>query len=131
VLISSRSNPRIKEIRSLRNRKERERSGLFLAEGGRVLEEALRANAEIETLIVAPARLSPAEMTLAQEAAGRAVRVLELTPEVFDTIAFREDEQQALAAVVRRRPDRLPAEPLGELCWVAVHAIRHPGNLGT
>jgi RNA methyltransferase, TrmH family len=131
VLISSRANPRVREIRSLRDRKERERSGLFLAEGARVLAEALRADAEIETLIVAPDRLSATETALAQEAAGRARGVLELTPAVFDAIAFREDEQQALAAVVRRRPDRLPAEPLGELCWVAVHAIQHPGNLGT
>src|SRR5438874_4293940 len=131
MLISSRANPRVKEIRALRDRKERARLGLFLAEGAPVLTEALRANAEIETLVVAPANLSPAEIAVAQQAAARAGSVLEVTPEVFATVVFREDEQQALAAVVRRRRDSLPEEPLSELCWVAVHAIQHPGNLGT
>ena len=95
-----------------------QKAGLFFAEGGRVLAEALRADAEIETLVVAPDRLSPAETALAQQAAGRAHGVIELTPEVFDTLAFREEEQQGLAAVVRRRRESLPFEPLESVAVV-------------
>ena len=39
--ITSKSNPRLKELRKLHDRKHRERSGLFLAEGEDMLAEAL------------------------------------------------------------------------------------------
>ena len=130
MLISSRANPQVKAIRALRNRHERDRSGLFLAEGGRLLQEALRADAAIETLIVAPERMSKDDSRIAQETARKAASVIEVTPDVFDAISFRDDSQ-ALAVVVQRRIDVLPESPLSERCWLAVHEVQHPGNLGT
>ena len=54
MLISSLSNPRVKQIRALRQRKEREATGLFFAEGIRIVTEAAQLHAGIETLVVAP-----------------------------------------------------------------------------
>lgn len=130
VLITSRANSQIKAIRALRSRRERERTGVFFAEGGRVVAEALKAEADIETLVIASARLSEAERLLVDEAARGGAPVLEISPEVFDSLSFR-GEPQAVGAVVRRRRDVLPEAALGERCWVAVHEVQHPGNLGT
>jgi TrmH family RNA methyltransferase len=45
-------------------------------------------------------------------------------------VSFRGDPD-SLGAVVRQRHDALPDQPAGEMAWVAVHDIQHPGNLGT
>ena len=53
--ITSVSNPRIKQLRSLlANRKDRRRERLFVIEGVRLVEEALRAGARIVTLVYDP-----------------------------------------------------------------------------
>ena len=58
MLISSQSNPAIRQIRGLRSRKEREQTGLFFVEGIRIVAEAVQTGAAIESLVVAPDLLS-------------------------------------------------------------------------
>ncbi len=48
ALITSHSNPRIKQARALRQRKQRDAAGLFLVEGLFHIGEALAARAVIE-----------------------------------------------------------------------------------
>jgi TrmH family RNA methyltransferase len=130
--ISSPANPAIKQIRALRQRKERERSGLFFIEGIRLIAEALELGAEIETLLVAPDLLSSTfaqQLVATQQEAGGSQ--LEVSAAVFQSLSTREGPQ-GLAAVVRQC-----WEPLGqvrladELCWVALAGVQDPGNLGT
>lgn len=132
MLISSTSNPQIKHIRSLRQRKERERSGLFFIEGTRLVAEAIQTGAAIETLIVAPALLtSPFAQELIQAQRQQGTRCLEVTPTVFESISAREGPQ-GIAAVVRQHWQPLTSLRLGsELGWVALDAIQDPGNLGS
>ncbi len=131
MLISSTSNPHIKHIRSLRRRKERERSGLFFIEGTRLVAEAIQTGAAIETLIVAPALLTSSfaqELIQSQEQQG--THCIEVTSRVFESISAREGPQ-GIAAVVRQHWQPLASIHLGsELVWVAVDAIQDPGNLG-
>ncbi|HEX7974805.1 MAG TPA: RNA methyltransferase, partial [Anaerolineales bacterium] len=54
MLISSRSNPKIKQVRALRQRKERQATGLFLVEGIRPVGEAAQAGAAIDSIYYAP-----------------------------------------------------------------------------
>jgi TrmH family RNA methyltransferase len=75
-------------------------------------------------------RLRPGESELLQRARDAGIELVELAPDVYDSVSFRGDPD-SIAAVVRRRHDKLPEEPAGELSWVAVHEIQHPGNLGT
>jgi TrmH family RNA methyltransferase len=130
-IITSKANNQVKAIRALRNKRERDRTGLFLAEGARIVSEALRTDAAIETLVVVPERLAAAgeRETIARARASGAA-IIEVTGEVYDSLSFRDDPD-SMAAVIRRRYDALPATHQGELCWVAVHEIQHPGNLGT
>jgi tRNA G18 (ribose-2'-O)-methylase SpoU len=61
ALITSTSNTRVKWIRKLvRDRKERQQSGLFYIEGLRIVTEAVQVGAQIDTLLVAPDLLDSA-----------------------------------------------------------------------
>lgn len=135
TVISSVQNARVKQLRALAHRKERDRTGLFLIEGTRAVGEAVQAQAAIEWLVVAPALLTSPygwELVAAQRAAG--VPCVEVTAEVFqvfEDVGF-SGGLQGLGAVVRQRWQTLASlEYSSERCWVALDAIQYPGNLGT
>jgi TrmH family RNA methyltransferase len=131
-MITSTANPAIKQIRALRERKERERSGLCFVEGIRLVGEAVQLGAEVEQLVVAPELLASEfgrELVEARRAAGGAV--LEVGAAVFESLS-RKEGPQGLGAVVRQRWLPLDAARAAEgLCWVALSAVADPGNLGT
>jgi TrmH family RNA methyltransferase len=130
-LITSKANATVKQLRALRNRRERDRTGLFLAESARLVAEALRAAAAIEALIVVPERLAgAAERDSIAKARAAGAEIIEVSAEVYDSISFRGDPD-SMAALVRRRHDELPSRPSGEISWVALQEVQHPGNLGT
>ncbi|MCC7210169.1 MAG: RNA methyltransferase [Anaerolineae bacterium] len=131
-LISSMSNPTIKHIRALRQRKAREESGQFFIEGIRLVGEAVQLGAPVEALVVAPDRLeSPFARQIVDEARGRGARVIEVTNAVFEQLSGK-DNPHGLGALVRQRWTPLERiRPGGELCWIALHAPQDPGNLGT
>jgi TrmH family RNA methyltransferase len=64
-VITSTHNPKLKELRKLRERKHRERSGLFAAEGEDMLAEALRQCATPESVFYDADRLDPRNEPLA------------------------------------------------------------------
>src|SRR5258708_38926571 len=100
MIISSTTNARIKSIRSLNNRHEREQTGLFFIEGIRIVAEAVQMRAEIEALVYAPSLLKSQfalELVYAQQELG--VVCLEGTPEVFKSLSVKEGPQ-GIGAVV-------------------------------
>jgi len=132
-MITSSANPHIKQIRRLiRDRKEREASGLFYAEGLRVLGEAVQMCADFECLYVAPGLLTSGfGRDLVQEQRAKGTPVEEVSAEVFREISAK-DGPQGIGALLRERwvpLDRVLLAP-GDL-WVALDAIQDPGNLGT
>jgi TrmH family RNA methyltransferase len=132
MIISSLSNPQIKQLRQLSSRKERDRSGTFFIEGLRITAEAVQLGAEIVTLVVAPDLLnSDFGQRLVDEQRARGDAVLDVTPEVFKSISAK-DGPQGLGAVVRQRYTPLAeVRPGDELGWIVLDAVQDPGNLGT
>ncbi len=145
--ISSPANPRIKQIRALRQRKEREQTGLFFVEGIRIVTEAVQLGAGMELLVVAPDLLrSEHARALAGELRRQGVPCIEVTRDVFESLSVKEGPQ-GIGAVVRQRWERLedirlPSISSGTppaaaqlaipgLCWVALDAAQDPGNIGT
>jgi RNA methyltransferase, TrmH family len=131
--ITSLANPRIKRIRKLSDRKERRREGVFLAEGLRIVIEAIQLDQAIETLIVSPELLhSETGMEYLQEfSSSHPDRVLEVSADVFRSFSGK-DGPQGIAAVIT--PRELPLDqihPSGCERWVALDEIADPGNLGT
>jgi TrmH family RNA methyltransferase len=129
-LITSFRNPRVKYIRSLQQRKYRQREGRFLIEGIRVVTEALDCEAPLETLVYCP------ELLVSDRAGALVARVepssrLALSGDVFRTLSHR-DEPQGIAAVVRIEDMPLSAiRPVKDLLVVVAHQLRDPGNLGS
>jgi RNA methyltransferase, TrmH family len=131
-MLTSLSNPTIKHIRALRQRKAREESGQCWIEGIRLVGEAVQAGAEIEHLVVAPDLLTSDfahELLAAQAQAG--VTYLEVSAEVFRSLSAK-DGPQGIAAVVRQRWHSLATLPATNgIGYIALDAIADPGNLGT
>jgi TrmH family RNA methyltransferase len=131
-MITSSANPRVKQIRKLRERKERQQSGLFYAEGLRISIEAASMSGRLEALVFAPDLLtSEFGIKLVEEQRSRGVEILEVSREVFKTLALKEDPQ-GIGAVIAQTwysIEEIQFEP-GD-SWVALDSVADPGNLGT
>ena len=130
--ISSAANPQIKAVRALRDRKERDRTGLFFVEGIRAVAAVLEANLSVHQLLVAPDLLeSDFARQLIAAARERPVPTVELSASVFETLS-RRDGPQGLALVAHQRwLDIASIEATPSSLWVALHQPQDPGNLGS
>lgn len=130
--ISSASNPLVKRMRLLANRKHRREQGAFIVEGLQPVWRAVAAGWDIEALIVDPDLWpdSPAAAMVAEQEA-RGVRVARLTRDLSDRLSSR-DGSVGLSAIVRSRHaglSDLAVTP--DAVFIALHQIGNPGNLGT
>jgi len=126
------SNPTVKRLRSLRDKKARREEGLFLAEGLRILAEA-RDSGRLPQIIAFSAEGAKhplaAEIIAATEAAGG--EAIETTADILSKMSGKDNPQLLLGAYRQpdtslERIDRSKA-PL----WIVAQALRDPGNLGT
>jgi TrmH family RNA methyltransferase len=126
------SNPTVKRLRSLRDKKGRRSERLFLAEGLRILAEA-RDSGRLPEIIAFSAEGAKhplaAEIISAAEAAGG--EAIETTADILSKMSGKDNPQMLLGAY--RQPDtsldgidRAKA-PL----WICAQALRDPGNIGT
>ena len=131
-LITGFSNPTVKTLRALREKKHRKASGKFLAEGLRLLTDARTSGHLPEVLVMATGR-DPHPLLDVLEADVHAAggEVLELAPDLLSKITGKENPQ-AVAGVFAEFDtslaalDRSPAK-----IWLVAQALRDPGNLGT
>jgi RNA methyltransferase, TrmH family len=119
-------------IRDLHRRRARERRGLALAEGVRLVEEALAAKVAIRGAAVAPGLEGTPRGTALKSALERAgVRLEHVTDAELDTLADTE-QPQGVVAVIEPRVWRLeelavaPGRPV-----LVLDAVQDPGNVGT
>ncbi len=132
MIISSFSNPKIKFIRKLEQKKYRQEAGLFFVEGLRIVGEAIQTHAPIESLVIAPDLLiSEFGQSLLTLPWVRRLEQIEVSAEIFEKIAHKEN-LQGIGAVIRQ--ERLLLKSIRvkpDDIWVALDAIADPGNLGT
>ncbi|MFO7820752.1 MAG: RNA methyltransferase [Lentisphaeria bacterium] len=132
MLITSTSNPRVKSLRKLRKRRERDKSGKVLIEGYRELLRALDNNYPIEELYICPDLfIGKNEPALIQRVEEKGVQVITLAPDIFRKTAYR-DRPEGLLAVGPQQHLGLDDLQLGKTpLLIVVEAIEKPGNLGT
>ncbi|MEX1208887.1 MAG: RNA methyltransferase [Acidimicrobiia bacterium] len=130
--ITSPSNPRIKALVRLRNRRERDRSGRFLVEGYRELSRALGAGIVLDELYVAPGLfLGHNEAALVAQAAATGTEIIDVADAAFARASYR-DRPEGLIAVARQFPAAISDVDLsGNPLILVVEGIEKPGNLGT
>lgn len=130
--ISSPANDTVKLLKSLDRKKGRSETGLFLAEGARLAEEALKhgwtpafALAGVEAL----ERKQTADLLARMKKAG--ARVLTASEKVLASVARKENPQTVVAAFRQKINQLGDFETKGPRRWVALYEVRDPGNLGT
>lgn len=131
--IASVSNPIVKDIRALAQKRHRDETGLFLAEGLKLIIDALDAGWTIRTLVVAKAAMDHA---LIQKTAARTIAsgadVVEANKKVLEAITRRDNPQNAVGIFEKRLAPLKALAPEGDgAVLVALDRVRDPGNLGT
>jgi len=126
------SNPTVKAVRALREKKHRKREGRFLAEGLRLLTDALESERIPEMLLMAEGREGhPLLSALEAAVSGAGGDVIEVPEDLLAKITGK-DNPQAVAGVFAEWNTGLEAldREAGKL-WLVAQAMRDPGNLGT
>lgn len=117
--ITARKNPLLQQVRRLLNsRKEREQSGLFVADGTKLLEEAVRWWPDLETVILTDGM----QIQLPEH-----VRVVYVPEDVMASISPMESPQGALFLCRLPEKEEFKAVP----GMLLLDGIQDPGNVGT
>ena len=126
------SNPTVKLLRSLRDKKHRRREGLFMAEGLRLLTDARESGRLPQMLVMAGSRdAHPLLGALEADVERSGGEIIETTPDILSKITGK-DNAQAVVGVFAEFDTALDgldrdAAPI----WLVAQALRDPGNLGT
>lgn len=119
-MIESPQNEKLKLVRKLRERKHREREGLFATEGEDLLEAGLASGAEPKFVLVA---------------AGAGIEGDEVEPELLAQASTLGSSSRVLAVWPLRGADRVDFLSLSESnstgTCIYLHGVGDPGNVGT
>ena len=130
--LTSPSNPKIKQVRALRQHKRRDEAGLFVVEGIHHVGEAAASGAGVEYICYAPELLeSRFARELIEQQSARGVPCLAVSAETFASIAEKENPQGILAVVRQQRRTLAELRPENFGWGVALVAPQDPGNVGT
>lgn len=126
------SNPTVKYLRSLRDKKHRRRAGQFLVEGLRLLEDARASGRLPQTLVMAEGRHAHDLLArLEADVLAAGGEVIATTPDILSKITGK-DNAQAVAGVFDDWDTSLTAlNRTSAPIWLVAQALRDPGNLGT
>ena len=117
--ITARKNPLLQQVRKLlSSRKERESTGLFVADGTKLLQEAVQYCSGLETVILSDG----VEVSVPDH-----VRVVRVPGDVMESISPMEAPQGAL--FLCRLPEKKAFEPKPGM--LLLDGIQDPGNIGT
>jgi TrmH family RNA methyltransferase len=131
-VITSLSNPLVKQARALRQRKARTATGLFLVEGIHHVGEVVAAGWEVDTLLYAPDLLSSDfAAALLEQANSKGILCQPVSAKVMDSLAGKEHPQGILALVRQRDQTLADLSPDQFRRGVAVVSPQDPGNVGT
>ena len=119
--ITSAQNPKVKKLLALQQKSsERRESGLFVVEGRRELQHCIEAGYEIDSVF----SLGPVDY------APKGAKVFEVSPEVYEKIAYRGSTEGVIAEV-RTKNLSLNDLKLGENPLIVVlESVEKPGTLG-
>ena len=129
--VTSLTNPLVKLARGLHLRKEREASGLFLAEGLKIVTEAVELDHAPRYLLHGPGADHPVLKRVIRATLAAGGEVVEVSLEVLKKIARRDNPQAVLGVFAQLHAPIETLDPQSARCWVALQAVRDPGNLGT
>ncbi len=137
MLISSLTNPRVKHVVALNNKRQRDEDNLMLVEGFDPISLALECGVVPQTVFICaelykPAHTPDAHANLLARLGATGAEIIETTRSVFEKIAYRDGPDGWLAVV--KRPDfsisRLNQLPITNYLFLIAEGVEKPGNLG-
>lgn len=114
--ITSVSNPKIKKVVELHQKKGRKRYGLYIIEGFHLIEEAIKFDIEFESLFVEENQTVP----------NVSCNVYIVTPDVMKKMATTQTPQPILGVVKQGAPQIVEHNHI-----VYLDDLQDPGNIGT
>jgi len=126
------SNPTVKDLRALREKKHRKAAGQFLAEGLRLLTDALACGHVPQVLVMSTAREAhPLLDALEAAVAAAGGEVIETTPDILTKITGKDNPQAVAGAFAEFDTSLAALDRSSAPIWLVAQALRDPGNLGT
>jgi TrmH family RNA methyltransferase len=130
--ITSLANPMVKDIRGLSLGKNRKASGLFVAEGLKLVADGIDAGWAIQTLAHAGnVGEQPLVKRLAATTHAKGGAVLSVSEPVLAKISRRDNPQTVIGVFSQRLTAHAAIRPSEGDVWIALEGVRDPGNLGT
>lgn len=128
--LTSPQNPKIKQLVRLKDRKERDETGLFLIEGFREIQRAQLGGVHFEMLFICPDLfLGSNEPALIQKIG---VETFTLPSHLFEKISYRDRPDGLIAVAHQMQKTLKDLRPKNDApLYVVAEAIEKPGNLGT
>ena len=130
--ITAYSNPLIKAVRDLRDKRHRRDARQFLAEGLRILTEAREMGYLPRLLFYAAASASHPlvwSLVVAVEAAGG--EVIETTPDILSKLSGKDNPQAVVGVFDEFMMTLDTLDRSTSPIWLVAERLRDPGNLGT
>lgn len=126
------SNPTVKYLRSLREKKHRKRERKFLAEGLRLLTDA-RECGHVPQMLVMAAKRDPHPLLaqLEQAVADTGGEIIETSADILTKITGKDNPQAVVGMFAEFDTSLSGLERDRGDIWLVAQALRDPGNLGT
>ena len=126
------SNPTVKALRRLRDKKHRKREGKFLAEGLRLLTDA-RENGHVPQVLVLSSAREPHDLLrqLERDVAANGGEIIETAPDILTKITGKDNPQTVAGVFVEFDTGLENIDRIAAPIWLVAQALRDPGNLGT
>ncbi len=122
-MITSKTNPKIKNVVKLQKSSERREQNRIIIEGRREIERAVACGFVVDTLFICNDILKEAVNITANN-------VEEVTLEVFEKIAYREGSDGLLAVAIPKYADLKSFKPKKNPLIIVLETVEKPGNLG-
>lgn len=130
--ITSLANPIIKDIKALSLKKARDETKTFMAEGLKLVIDALELGWTIRTLVYSKAaKGKPMVEKVAARTIASGGLVLEVSEKVMSATTRRDNPQMVAGVFEQRWMALKDVRPSASETWVALDRVRDPGNLGT
>jgi TrmH family RNA methyltransferase len=130
--VTSLANPLVKDIKALALKKFRDEQHAFMAEGLKLVIDALDLGWSIRTLVFAKsARGNQAVERAAARTVASGGTVLEVPEKILTAITRRDNPQAVIGVFSQKFASLKDVRPAADDVWVALDRVRDPGNLGT
>ena len=129
-VIFSRQNPLLKERCKLHQKKYREKTGLFLIEGLRLVEEAVKAGMAKEVFMEESLLHSERGQELVNTLDNKSLRIFQVNQEIIKALADTESPQ-GIVGVIEQKKLTLSDVRVNKGLVLILDGLQDPGNFGS